>query len=98
MSFIPYSRQCIAGEDVAAVTQVLRSDWLTQGLRGADMGVNVHYIRVHMQPDYRAMGFKSGDFLVSEAYYAAAISLPLYATLSDAQQDTGVRILTEALA
>jgi UDP-4-amino-4,6-dideoxy-N-acetyl-beta-L-altrosamine transaminase len=67
-------------------------------LRAAGIGVNVHYIPVHMQPHYRAMGFKPGDFPAAEAYYAGAISLPMYATLTDAQQDTVVRVLTDALA
>jgi UDP-4-amino-4,6-dideoxy-N-acetyl-beta-L-altrosamine transaminase len=66
-------------------------------LRAANIGVNVHYIPVHLQPHYRAMGFKPGDFPMAEAYYAGAISLPLYATLSDAQQDTVVDVLNNAL-
>jgi UDP-4-amino-4,6-dideoxy-N-acetyl-beta-L-altrosamine transaminase len=67
-------------------------------LRAADIGVNVHYIPVHLQPHYRAMGFKPGDFPMAEAYYVGAISLPLYATLADAQQDTVVEVLSTALA
>jgi UDP-4-amino-4,6-dideoxy-N-acetyl-beta-L-altrosamine transaminase len=66
-------------------------------LRAAGIGVNVHYIPVHLQPHYRAMGFKPSDFPAAEAYYAGAISLPMYATLTEAQQDTVVRVLTQAL-
>ncbi len=57
------------------------------GLRAAGIGVQVHYIPVHLQPYYRRLGFKKGDFPVAEAYYARAISLPMYAALTDAQQD-----------
>jgi UDP-4-amino-4,6-dideoxy-N-acetyl-beta-L-altrosamine transaminase len=57
------------------------------GLRAAGIGVQVHYIPVHLQPYYRRLGFKEGDFPVAEAYYARAISLPMYAALTDAQQD-----------
>ncbi|MFC7419634.1 UDP-4-amino-4,6-dideoxy-N-acetyl-beta-L-altrosamine transaminase [Iodobacter arcticus] len=65
-------------------------------LRAADIGVNVHYIPVHLQPYYREFGFKLGDFPNAEAYYAGAITLPLYANLSEAQQDFVVSILTKA--
>ncbi len=57
-----------------------------EGLRTAGIGVNLHYIPVHMQPYYRALGFGPGDFPVSEAYYARAISIPLYAGMTDAEQ------------
>ena len=66
-------------------------------LRANDIGVNVHYIPVHTQPYYQAMGFAAGDFPNSEAYYQAAISLPLYYDLTEAEQDTVVAVLTQAL-
>jgi len=58
-----------------------------EALRAASIGVNVHYIPVHTQPDFQALGFRCGDFPVAEAYYARAISLPLYAGLSNDDQD-----------
>jgi len=67
-------------------------------LRAYQIGVQVHYIPVHTQPYYQALGFAPGDFPVAEAYYQQAISLPLYADLTDAQQDYVVQVLTEALA
>ncbi|MEZ5605347.1 MAG: UDP-4-amino-4,6-dideoxy-N-acetyl-beta-L-altrosamine transaminase [Burkholderiaceae bacterium] len=67
-------------------------------LRAAGIGVNVHYIPVHTQPYYRRMGFSFGDFPRAEAYYAQAISLPMFATLTDAQQDEVVAALRRALA
>lgn len=69
-----------------------------EALRAAGIGVNVHYIPVHTQPYYRALGFRPGDFPAAEAYYAGAISLPLFASLTDAQQDEVVSHLREALA
>ncbi len=59
---------------------------LFQALREADIGVNVHYIPVHTQPDYRRFGFKAGDFPEAERYYAQAITLPLYPGLSEMDQ------------
>ena len=67
-------------------------------LRAAGIGVNVHYIPVHLQPDYRRLGFAHGDFPVAEDYYARAITLPLHPGLSDADQDRVVAELKEALA
>lgn len=67
-------------------------------LRAADIGVNVHYIPVHLQPYYRELGFNPGDFPVSEEYYKGAITLPLYASMTEADQDTVVAALKEALA
>jgi len=64
-----------------------------EGLRAAGIGVNVHYIPVHLQPYYRQMGFQPGDFPEAESYYLAAISLPLYATLTEANQDRVVAAL-----
>jgi len=69
-----------------------------EALRAAGIGVNLHYIPVHMQPYYRDMGFAPGDFPASEDYYARAISIPLHAGLADAEQARVVAVLTEALA
>ena len=55
-------------------------------LRGAGIGVNVHYIPVHLQPYYRRLGFNPGDFPEAENYYSRAISLPVFATMTEAQQ------------
>lgn len=67
-------------------------------MRQAGIGVNVHYIPVHLQPHYRALGFRPGQFPVAEAYYRQAITLPLFPDLSDDDQDAVVAALAEALA
>ena len=69
-----------------------------RALRDADIGVNVHYIPVHTQPDYQRLGFKHGDYPVAELYYSRALSLPLFPTLSEAQQDKVCSCLGKALA
>lgn len=56
---------------------------LFEALRSADIGVNVHYIPVHLQPDYKNLGFKEGDFPSAERYYNQAITLPLHPNLTD---------------
>jgi len=65
-------------------------------LREQGIGVNLHYIPVHTQPYYQQMGFKQGDFPEAEHYYAEAISLPMYPTLTEDQQDQTIAALRKA--
>lgn len=69
-----------------------------QFMRENGVGVNVHYIPVHLQPYYRAMGFAPGDFPEAESYYNEAISLPLYPGLSEESLRTVVQSLKRCLA
>jgi UDP-4-amino-4,6-dideoxy-N-acetyl-beta-L-altrosamine transaminase len=66
-------------------------------MRRAGIGVNVHYIPVHTQPYDRQLGFAAGDFPAAEAYYAGAISLPLYYGLGEQDQDRVVAVLGRVL-
>jgi UDP-4-amino-4,6-dideoxy-N-acetyl-beta-L-altrosamine transaminase len=68
-----------------------------ESLREQGIGVNLHYIPVHTQPYYQRMGFKVGDFPLAESYYSEAISLPMFQTMSEEQQDTVIAALREAL-
>lgn len=52
-------------------------------LRENGVGVNVHYIPIHLQPYYRKLGFERGSFPIAENYYETAITLPLYPFLSE---------------
>lgn len=69
-----------------------------EALREQGIGVNLHYIPVHTQPYYRGLGFGSGDFPIAEAYYAEAISLPLYPTLPESDQMRVVSALRRVLS
>jgi UDP-4-amino-4,6-dideoxy-N-acetyl-beta-L-altrosamine transaminase len=69
-----------------------------EALREQGIGVNLHYIPVHTQPHYQRMGFKAGDFPHAEQYYSEAISLPMFQTLSDSQQDQVVVTLQKILS
>lgn len=66
-------------------------------LRENNIGVNLHYIPVHMQPYYQDMGFKLGDFPQSEYYYTRAISIPLYPGLDFTEQDKVMTVLRRVL-
>ncbi|WP_163339203.1 UDP-4-amino-4,6-dideoxy-N-acetyl-beta-L-altrosamine transaminase [Desulfopila sp. IMCC35008] len=66
-------------------------------LREAGVGVNLHYIPIHTQPFYQQMGFAQGDYPEAEKYYSEAISLPVFSTMTEDQQDTVVKALKEAV-
>ncbi len=55
-------------------------------LKDKNIFTQVHYIPLHMQPYYRHMGWKRGDFPVAEAYYERCLSLPIYPSLSEEEQ------------
>lgn len=59
---------------------------------------NVHYIPVHTQPFYRKIGFSKGDFPEAEKYYEEALTLPLYPSMTEKEQDRVIHALYEALS
>lgn len=67
-------------------------------LREQGVGVNVHYLPVHLQPYYRDLGFGPGLCPEAERHGQEAISLPLYPGLTEGQQDKVVLALKGALA
>ena len=69
-----------------------------EAMRAKGIGVNLHYIPVHTQPYFQDMGFEPDDFPQAQIYYREAISLPLYQTLADAQQDQVIAALGKSLA
>ena len=66
-------------------------------MRQAGIGVNVHYLPVHLQPYYRDLGFFEGQYPEAEAYAAEAITLPLYPAMTIQQQDQVVLALRNLL-
>lgn len=68
-----------------------------EDLRDHNIGVNVHYIPIHLQPFYRkTFGYKPGAFPVAEAYYESAITLPLFPemTMNDVDKVSAAVIAT----
>jgi perosamine synthetase len=64
--------------EVSGRAQVFRA------LRAENIGVNVHYIPVHLHPYYREqLGCKAGDYPVAEAAYERLIRLPMFHGMSD---------------
>ena len=69
------------------VVLVESRDELYNYLRDYSIFAQVHYIPIHLQPYYRKLGWKKGDLPVAENYYKNALSLPMYPTLSEEEQD-----------
>lgn len=67
-------------------------------LRAANIGVNVHYIPVYWQPYYRQLGFERGLCPNAENYYQRAISIPMYAGLTDENQSKVIDSLATILS
>ncbi|MDB4623047.1 UDP-4-amino-4,6-dideoxy-N-acetyl-beta-L-altrosamine transaminase [bacterium] len=69
-----------------------------EALRTAGIGVQLHYTPVHLQPYYRRLGFREGDFPEAEAYGNNAISLPLFPGLHEYEQARVVELLSISLS
>jgi dTDP-4-amino-4,6-dideoxygalactose transaminase len=78
------------------LTQHDRKD-IYQQLHNKGVGVNVHYIPIHLQPFYQQLGFKQGDFPFSEHFYQNALTLPLFPSLTETEQTKVIDTLSEIL-
>jgi len=56
-------------------------------LRKNKIFTQVHYIPVHLMPYYKKFGWKKDDFPNAENYYNRCLSLPMYPTLSNEEQE-----------
>ncbi len=79
------------------VVQVDDRRGLYDFLKTRQIFAQVHYIPVHRMPYYERLGWKKGDFPQAEAYYTRCLSLPLYPTLTDEEQDYVVACVAEFL-
>ncbi len=66
-------------------------------LRAAGIGVNLHYIPIHLQPYYQRLGFTKGELPEAERYYNEAISIPLFHGMTTEQQNEVVYQLKTVL-
>ena len=66
-------------------------------LRNKGIGVNVHYIPVHLHPFYKNLGFNKGDFPNSENYYDGAITIPLFTKLKKTEIKFVIQSLKESI-
>ncbi|MEL7188799.1 MAG: UDP-4-amino-4,6-dideoxy-N-acetyl-beta-L-altrosamine transaminase [Pseudomonadota bacterium] len=66
-------------------------------LRAAGILVNLHYIPVYLQPFYQKLGFERGYCPNAERYYAEALSLPMFPTMTDEQQQKVIAEVAKAV-
>lgn len=80
--------------------EILRGDRkiLFEQLHSKGVGVNVHYIPIHLQPYYKNLGFRAGQFPSAERFYQRALTLPLFPDLTTEQQDYVISAVKEVLA
>jgi len=71
---------------------------LIQHLRNNNIMAQVHYIPVHLMPYYRQFGWKEGDMPFAEKYYQHCLSLPIYPTLTEEEQDFVIKTIEEFYA
>jgi len=80
------------------VVRAPQRDALLSRLQQAGIGVGVHYpIPLHLQPAYRFLELEPGSFPVSEQAAREVLTLPLYAEMTEAQQDAVVAAIKTAL-
>ena len=67
-------------------------------LRENGLGVQVHYIPVHLQPYYQQLGYKAGICPNAEDFYQREISIPLYPSMSDEDIDYVIENVSNAIS
>jgi perosamine synthetase len=69
-----------------------------RALRAENIGVNVHYVPVHLHPYYRErFGYKPGAYPVAEDAYERLISLPMFHGMSDQDVDDVIRAVNKVM-
>lgn len=66
-------------------------------LRTHNIFAQVHYVPTHLMPYYQNRGYKPGDFPNAEAYYASCLSLPVFPTLRDEEQQLVIQTILQFL-
>ena len=70
---------------------------LFEDLRCENIGVQLHYSPVHLQPYYRNLGFNEGSYPAAENYAERAMSIPIFPGLKVKDQKRVIDILTSLL-
>ena len=80
------------------MVRVRGRDEIVKQLQEQGIGVGIHYpIPLHLQPAYRFLELEPGSYPISEKMSEEVMSLPIYAEMTDEQQDEVVAAMTEVL-
>ncbi|MDN3378202.1 MULTISPECIES: UDP-4-amino-4,6-dideoxy-N-acetyl-beta-L-altrosamine transaminase [unclassified Pseudoalteromonas] len=63
------------------------------GMREQGIIAHLHYIPIHLQPYYQALGFSEGDFPNAETYYKQAVTIPVHPTMTAQEQQFVINTL-----
>ena len=74
-----------------------RHRMIFENLRNNKIGVQLHYFPVHLQPFFRNLGFKEGQFPAAEEYSKTSLSIPLFPELKLKDQKYVVQTLDSIL-
>lgn len=67
-------------------------------LQKKSLGVQVHYIPLHLQPFYKKnFGYKIGDFPIAEKYYERAITLPLFPKMTGSEVERVIKTVKKII-
>jgi len=70
-----------------------------EALQSDNIGVNVHYIPVHLHPYYRThFGYEEGDYPMAERYYERTLTLPIFPKMSDDDVRFVIRSVEKTIA
>lgn len=87
-SYIKYQSGVVEGHAYHLyVIEVDRRSELVNYLREKNIFVQIHYIPAHTMPYYRQYGWENGDLPIAEKYYTMCLSLPMYPTLTNEEQE-----------
>jgi UDP-4-amino-4,6-dideoxy-N-acetyl-beta-L-altrosamine transaminase len=64
-------------------------------LREKNIFAQIHYIPAHMMPYYQKFGWKPGDMPDAEKYYSMCLSLPMYPTLTNEEQEYVIKCIKD---
>jgi dTDP-4-amino-4,6-dideoxygalactose transaminase len=64
-------------------------------LKSKNIFAQVHYIPVHTMPYYKGLGYKDGDFPIAENYYRNCLSIPMYPSLSNNDQEMVIKTILD---
>ena len=96
IDFLEIPKECYSSVHLAIIQLKSRTPEnhrkIFDNLRSNKIGVQLHYEPVHLQPYYRKLGFTNGYLPESEQYAKCAISIPLFPTLKEKEQD---RVINE---
>lgn len=67
-------------------------------LRKAGIGVQVHHMPVYLHPYYQSLGYRQGLCPNAEAWYASALSLPIFPSLTKQEQDSVIAAVSKVIA